>query len=560
MKLTDEQVLAAAAQDRLVFIQSVPGSGKTSVAVERYGYLRYQTRDSRGVLGLAFNRAAVRELHQRIMLRWSENCIIAPHQVTTFDQLHLEVFTYLLSTGKVLWLDDGVPDFDVRDDYRGLSGFCAYFEKDPSVQVASLKNRRVVSSRRKVTRDSGMMTGIKGKHKHIEVLRQGIISHGDVRSILSAALKCDDLRKAVTDWFARTYRALVADEIFDANDLDISIVNCALDAGLSITLIGDPYQTLYAWRGAKPELVHDLVKCDADAFVFYKLSESFRFEGEFVDLAQSLRAGNGVVLSAVTSREVDVAIARKWADLWSAGDSVLPLAFKTMRNEVDAALSLLLDVVTRARLGRNAFWRDGAIAKLKLAPDEFDSQQDRVFASILEKLKLHGFYSGALDDLCQVIKDLGVRKPRVQKNTRGKAEECLRLLAKRLGQDGLIPGLTVFQAKGQEWDRVGIFLTDDQIRALESGLAPFIGSQFNEEHCIIYVAVTRAKRFCGVLRNCGSSELGEGGGVEACGDEEHSESVVGGVAVASGGSSAQFYDFVDGFGGSVADSVGVELG
>ena len=35
-----------------------------------------------------------------------------------------------------------------------------------------------------------------------------------------------------------------------------------------------------------------------------------------------------------------------------------------------------------------------------------------------------------------------------------------------------------------------------------------------------------------------SSELGVGGGVEASCDEEHSESVVGGVAVASGGASA----------------------
>ena len=36
----------------------------------------------------------------------------------------------------------------------------------------------------------------------------------------------------------------------------------------------------------------------------------------------------------------------------------------------------------------------------------------------------------------------------------------------------------------------------------------------------------------------GSSELGVGGGVSASCDEEHSELVVGGVAVASGGASA----------------------
>ena len=39
-----------------------------------------------------------------------------------------------------------------------------------------------------------------------------------------------------------------------------------------------------------------------------------------------------------------------------------------------------------------------------------------------------------------------------------------------------------------------------------------------------------------------------GGGIEVSCDEEHSELVVGGVAVSSGGASASFDDSVDGFG------------
>ncbi|WP_179872021.1 UvrD-helicase domain-containing protein [Microcella indica] len=66
--LTDEQVLAAASEDRLVDIVSAPGSGKTTVAAERFGFHRYQRGDDRGVLGLTFNRAAARELAQRVGL------------------------------------------------------------------------------------------------------------------------------------------------------------------------------------------------------------------------------------------------------------------------------------------------------------------------------------------------------------------------------------------------------------------------------------------------------------------------------------------------------------
>ena len=50
------------------------------------------------------------------------------------------------------------------------------------------------------------------------------------------------------------------------------------------------------------------------------------------------------------------------------------------------------------------------------------------------------------------------------------------------------------------------------------------------------------------------------GGVKACGGEEHSELIVGGVAVASGGASAQLDDSVDGFCWPVAGSAGIEVG
>ena len=122
IQLTDAQVLAAAAPDRLVNIISAPGSGKTTIAAERYGYLRYQTSDLRGVLGLTFNRAAATELRERINRRWGANCIRPAHRVITFDHLHVDILTHLLSEGQLTW-PGGITTLEVRDDYRGLAGF-----------------------------------------------------------------------------------------------------------------------------------------------------------------------------------------------------------------------------------------------------------------------------------------------------------------------------------------------------------------------------------------------------------------------------------------------------
>ena len=41
LPLTDEQKKASTSRDRRLFIEANPGSGKTTVAAERYGILRF---------------------------------------------------------------------------------------------------------------------------------------------------------------------------------------------------------------------------------------------------------------------------------------------------------------------------------------------------------------------------------------------------------------------------------------------------------------------------------------------------------------------------------------
>ena len=71
--------------------------------------------------------------------------------------------------------------------------------------------------------------------------------------------------------------------------------------------------------------------------------------------------------------------------------------------------------------------------------------------------------------------------------------ERLRL---RLTRSDLIPGLTVHQAKGCEWPQVGVALTAAHEAALSAGL-----TNAQEEHCVVYVALTRARDYCGSLRH-----------------------------------------------------------
>lgn len=500
IQLTDAQVLAAAAPDRLVNIISAPGSGKTTIAAERYGYLRYQASDLRGVLGLSFNRAAATELRERINRRWGTNCIRPAHRVITFDHLHVDILTHLLSEGQLTW-PRGITTLEVCDDYRGLAGF--RFLKDGGYKrFASVDNNRfVVSGSQKV---GTPCMGIGSKRDHQAALNSGIVSHEDVRSILHMAMRIEEIRKVSADWLSANYRAAIIDEVYDADDLDLYAAYLAAEAGLSLTLIGDPWQTLYKWRGAKPEVVNTLLDHTSDQFIAYEQPESFRFVGEQMPLlAAKLRAGIGVDLPPIDSSDVDVALARNWTQLWTVGDNVLPLAFRTVNNATDAAMNLLLDVVTRTRLGTRSYGREGAIMKLGLDREIFQARQDQVFMPIIESLRTGKDNAQVLDDLRETIKSLGARKPsKLSEKKENDVRLQLAQLAARLRQTTVIPGLTVFQAKGREWERVGVALYRSQIDALKSGLR-----ELEEEHCIIYVAITRAKRFCGLLSSTSELEL-----------------------------------------------------
>ena len=59
---------------------------------------------------------------------------------------------------------------------------------------------------------------------------------------------------------AETTRSLIVDEIFDANDLDLQVIELALSGGISVTLVGYLWQALYLFRGARPEKVHELLR------------------------------------------------------------------------------------------------------------------------------------------------------------------------------------------------------------------------------------------------------------------------------------------------------------
>lgn len=486
--LTDEQKAAAAASHERLFIEASPGAGKTTVAAERYGVLRYTrpTGSLGSITAVSFSRSATGELFRRIRGRWGSSAVAWPHGVLTFDALIRNVVEHLLREAVIRWPGNHTV-LEVLDDWRGHRGY-RWLQAGSSRRVATVDDSGAVTSIVRRMPDAGLAIGSREDfHHHLEA---GQCTHEVVRDVFARVLTQPARRQAVVGLLASSVAHVVVDEVFDANELDLALVDLACESNLPVTLIGDPWQALYRFRGARPERVPELVA--ESGFESLPLTHSFRFQSEeMLTLAAELREGRPVDVPG--GEDFEVILASQWDDLWQASDRVLPLSFGRTANKTDAAGIVLLDHLVYGSFGQHAIFLPEALILLALDRETYRTDGPRVLGRVVEILSNPGDDAPvrALAALRQSMRDLGAR--RRPPASRGESEQrqidrmAALAIRVRSGRQ-LVPGMTIHQAKGREWDHVGVRLRDAEIVRLANGLDRDV-----ESDRALYVALTRAR-------------------------------------------------------------------
>lgn len=252
-------------------------------------------------------------------------------------------------------------------------------------------------------------------------------------------------------------------------------------------MVGDPWQALYGFRGARPEQVPCLVK-DA-CFVQRDLRTSFRWRSaRQALLADQLRAGQGVSLPEGQAENMDVLLALRWKPLWEAGPHVLPLAYGSTKGHIhEAACTLLLSEVTQRMFGENATFHSDALTTLGIDHEAAQRLRSPLQAVVADLAGTTGIAEIWTSLNTVVASETDRPLPRRRNHTHTARLENLR--ARLHASARVIPGLTAHQAKGREWDAVGVCLTGPERETLRQGL-----SSDSEDHRKLYVALTRAKR------------------------------------------------------------------
>ena len=270
------------------------GSGKTSVITRKIAYLIEQCDlPARHIAALTFTNKAAREMKERIagLIKGQATRGLT---VSTFHNLGLNM---IRREAGALGFKPGFSIFDAEDARTLIKELML---KDGELdsdhlngvqhQISNWKNDLVEPEQALVRAESpGEQTIALVYERYNQALRAyNAVDFDDLILIPVQLLERDP--EAVARW-RRRIRYLLVDEYQDTNSSQYRLVKLLVGDREALTVVGDDDQSIYAWRGARPENL-SLLKEDFPKLKLIKLEQNYRSTSRILRVANTLIANN----------------------------------------------------------------------------------------------------------------------------------------------------------------------------------------------------------------------------------------------------------------------------
>jgi ATP-dependent DNA helicase Rep len=270
------------------------GSGKTSVITEKIAYLVNTCGiNARHVAAVTFTNKAAREMKERVG-RLIRGTAAEGLTVSTFHQLGLTIIRTEL---KALGLKSGFSIFDGQDTHtlirdlliqeHGTEG-----DKADAIQrqISQWKNDRVLPEQAVAGATSPAdMLCAQAYVRYKRALRAyNALDFDDL--ILLPTILFEEHPDILERWQNRLHHLLV-DEYQDTNSSQYLLVRQLIGVRSGLTVVGDDDQSIYAWRGARPENLAQL-ETDFPSLKIVKLEQNYRSTSRILKAANTLIANN----------------------------------------------------------------------------------------------------------------------------------------------------------------------------------------------------------------------------------------------------------------------------
>ncbi|MGD2170907.1 MAG: 3'-5' exonuclease [Gammaproteobacteria bacterium] len=348
MKLQDlnrPQRLAVECLDRPCLVLAGAGSGKTGVITRKVAWLISQGYAPSTICAVTFTNKAAREMRQRVS-RLLGGKSASGLKISTFHSLGQRI---LLQEAQRLGYRRGFSIMDARDVETCLSELAhrgdqeADFGKLCSYQISRWKNDFVAPEEALARADTGLLQSqarIYGEYRQ-QMLACNAMDFDDL--IMLPVTLFREQPEVLNKWQDRI-RYLLVDEYQDTNTSQYELIRLLCGLRRKLTVVGDDDQSIYAWRGARPENLERLQR-DFPTLEVVKLEQNYRSTRRILDAANRLIANNRHIYEK---------------KLWSASGAGDPIRVFPCRNAEDEANRIAVDILAR-RFQENTPYRQFAI-------------------------------------------------------------------------------------------------------------------------------------------------------------------------------------------------------
>ena len=260
---TQEQVTVIEHAGSAIIV-ACPGAGKTRVMVERARYILRLPSNGRGIAFLSFTRAAVSELEYRLRRAVQLNSPVFPHFIGTFDGF---IWHFLVAPF-------GIPGTEAAPRLipDKASRIVQPFEKAHPLPLSCFDR-----ATGKIDAATALRCGFDVNKKTAAHIRasetaaqkmqarfreRGELDFDDARDLAVRRLADAECVVRLSSALAARFCEVIVDEAHDCNPADLEIIKWLRGAAIPTTVICDPHQSIYEFRGG---VTHELVAF-ADSF------------------------------------------------------------------------------------------------------------------------------------------------------------------------------------------------------------------------------------------------------------------------------------------------------
>ena len=259
MKRNSSQKRAIAHLSGPMMVLAGPGSGKTSVIVERTAYMTGEGKiPSSSVLVVTFSRAAAVEMKERFLKFTGQSSTRV-----TFGTFHGVFYgilkqAYNLTSANILSEEE--KNGILRELALNFGGELASegdFTEEIAKEISMVKGNRIsLEHYYSSCCPDEVFRQIYGAYGNMLRERRKL----DFDDMLLSCYELFDKRKDILRAWQQKFRYILVDEFQDINQLQYDIVRLLAEPENNLFIVGDDDQSIYHFRGARPEIMLNFTK------------------------------------------------------------------------------------------------------------------------------------------------------------------------------------------------------------------------------------------------------------------------------------------------------------